>query len=268
VNGTRAGDTVGPRVGVAVGGLGGSTDPFAGVTIDAASGMRLPANAAESTIFMSAVGIGGAGFSSIWNCQEASGNLADAVGGVTLTQSGAGHLYRQAVAGMTRLAATTTDGTVGQKWLNTTTAPDPATVSAAWFALVRMPAANPAAARCLMANGGTLDFRIQTTGVVRIINGAGTNGLSAMAGGGVHLLMLRRNVTASTFVGFTDLEKIVGTFGAVASNPMFVLGGQTAAAADAGYLWTGIISGAAAELSDAQMKAIAEGILADTVPWS
>ncbi len=37
-----------------------------------------------------------------WNCQEASGNLASAIGSLTLTATGTGHVYAQAVAGWTR----------------------------------------------------------------------------------------------------------------------------------------------------------------------
>lgn len=272
--GLRCGLSAGVRCGIAA---GISADPFGapvaggsipGVTRDAASGWYFPASAAEWTAFMAAIGLGTGNPTTTHNCQEASGNLADSIDSVALTQTGAGHLYQQTVAGFTRKAVTTVDGTVGQKWINSTTAPDPALVSTIWLAAIRFPAVAPAAARDLMANAATLDCRLAgTTGRLQIANSGTTTG-TANHLGGTHLVAVQHNITATTFTGFTTLEKITGTFATNTTNPMFVLGGQTAAAADAGYLWEAEFASTAAELSSAQMKTLFQGLTGLVVPWS
>lgn len=272
--GLRCGIAAGVRCGIAA---GISADPFGapvagssipGVTRDAASGWYFPATAAEWTAFMAAAGLATGNPTTTHNCQEASGNLADSVDSVILTQTGAGHLYQQSVAGFTRKAIATVDGTVGQKWINSTTAPDPALVSTIWLAVVRFPAGAPVAARDIMANAATLDCRIAaSTGRIQIANSGTVTG-TANPLGGVHLIALQHNITAAAFTGFTDQEKIAGVFATNTTNPMFVLGGQTIAAGDLGYLYEAEFAGAAAELSSAQMKTLVQTLTGITVPWT
>lgn len=230
------------------------------VARDATSGIRVPASLTQWQDFNAYhVAIGTANFPNVtptclWLCQEASGNLTDTIGGVTLTQSGAGHLYQQIVVGWSRKAVQTIDGTAAQKWINSTTAPNPNTTSTNWFAIVSFPAVAPIAARDVLACTGTLDCRLSTGGKVAIINSGTTNG-TANPLAGVHLVEVKHDNTASAFVGYTDQEKIVGGFAAVASAPQFMLGGQTTTASGSAYLYVAEFSGAAAELTDAQHKA-------------
>lgn len=272
--GIRAGARAGLRCGLAAGisaddeaavASGGAGIP--GVTRDAASQWYFPASAAEWTALMSAAGLATGNPVTTHNCQEASGALVDAFGLANLAASGAGHLYAQSVAGFTRLAVTTVDATAGQKWLNTTTAPDPNLVSTLWLAAIRFPAVAPAANRDLMANAGTLDCRLNASGKIAFINGATTAG-TANPLGGVHLVAVQHNLTATTFTGFTDQEKVVGTFAVNTTNPMFVLGGQTTIPGDVGYLWEAEFSGAAAELTSAQMKTLFQTLTGIVIPWS
>lgn len=270
--GPRIGAAFGPRIGAA---FGVGADPIsapasggiAGVTRDAISGWYFPANSTEWTLLMAAAGLVTGNPVTTHNCQEPSGALVDAFGLANLAQSGAGHLYQQPVSGFARKAVTTIDGTVGQKWINSTTAPDPSTVSTIWLAAIRFPAAAPAAARDLMANAAALDCRISATGKLTIANGASTAG-TANPLGGVHLIAVQHNITAATFTGFSDQEKIIGTFATNVANPMFVLGGQTTSAADAGYLWEAEFAGAPAELTSGQMKTLIQTITGITTPWS
>lgn len=255
----------GVRGGIGTNPSGGSGIP--GVTRDAASQWYFPASAAEWTAFMTAAGLATGNPVTTHNCQEASGALVDAFGLANLAQSGTGHLYQQTVSGFTRKAVTTIDATAGQKWLNTTTAPDPSLVSTIWLAAIRFPAAAPAANRDLMANAATLDCRLNAAGKIAFINGATSAG-TANPLGGVHLVAVQHNVTASSFTGFTDQEKVVGTFVANATNPMFVLGGQTTVAGDVGYLWEAEFAGTAAELTSAQMKTLFQTLTGIVIPWS
>ena len=269
--GLRGGLAAGVRGGIAAGvGRDATQAPvtgIAGVTRDAASGWYFPANATEWTAFMAAIGLATGNPTNAWGCQEASGALVDAFGVANLAASGAGHLYAQPVSGFTRKAATLVDGTVGQKWLNSTTAPNPNTVSTLWLAAIRFPASSPAAARCLLANSSTLDCRLSATGKITFINGASTAG-TANPLGGVHLVAVQHNLTGTTFTGFTDQEKVAGTFTTNASNPMLSIGGQTTAPADVGHLGVYEFSGAAAELTSGQMKTLFQGITGLVVPWS
>lgn len=265
--GIRCGITAGITAGIGVGASPAAGGGIPGVTRDGASQWYFPANATEWTAFMTAAGLATGNPVTTHNCQEASGPLIDAFGLADLAQSGAGHLYQQSVAGFSRKAVTMVDGTVGQKWLNTTTAPDPNLVSTIWLAAFRFPAAAPAANRDLLANTGTLDCRLNSAGKVAIINGATTAG-TANPLGGVHLLAVQHNLTASAFLGFTDQEKIVGTFAANATNPMIALGGQTTVAGDVGCLWEAEFSGAAAEITSGQMKTLFQTLTGIAIPWS
>lgn len=276
--GPRVGLVAGLRVGLAV---GVSEDPITapapsgglipGVTRDAASGWYFPASAAEWTALMSFAGLATGNPSSVHPCQEAAGNLADSIGAVTLTVTGAGHLYQQPVAGFSRLAATTVDATAGQKWINTTTAPNPNTVSTGWLCCVRFPAANPAAVRDLVSNAAAMDSRITSTGKLSIINGATTNG-TANPIGTVQWVYIQHDLTASTWLAYTLQEKITGTFAAMVSNPSFMVGGQTTVAGDVGYLYDALFGGVPAELSTAQVRTLLQTLTRDAVvpvviPW-
>lgn len=230
------------------------------VAKDATSGIRSPASLTQWQDFNAYhVAIGTTNYpnvtpSALYLCQEASGNLADSIGSATLTLAGTGHLFQQAVSGWSRLAIQCVNGTAGQKWITTTTAPNPSTTSTNWLSIISFPAASPAAARCLMASQAGLDMRFSTGGKVTIINSASTNGTSDPRGA-VHVVEMKHDITNSAFVGYTDQEKIVGTYGATASNTTFAIGGQQTTASGSAYLYVAIFSGAAAELTDAQHKA-------------
>lgn len=275
--GVRVGLAVGARVGVAAGVNADEMAPpsagslIAGVTRDASSGWYFPASAAEWTLLMAAAGLATGNPSSVHLNQEASGNLADSIGAVALTQTGAGHLYQQTVAGFTRKAVTTVDGTAGQKWINTTVAPDPGVISTLWLVAIRFPAANPAAIRDLLANSSLMDVRFTTTGKLQIINGATTSGTASPAGT-VQLVAIQHDLTNSVWAAYTHQEKIAGTFAALGTNPNYMVGGQNAAAADAGYLYDALFGGAPAELTQAQMRTLFQTLTRDAVvpvviPW-
>lgn len=242
------------------------------VAKDATSGIRVPASLTQWQDFNAYhVAIGTLNYpnvtpSALYLCQEASGNLADSIGSATLTLSGTGHLFQQAVAGWTRVALKCVDATAGQKWITTTTAPNPSTTSTNWMSLISFPAASPAAARDLMASQAALDMRFSTAGKLTVINGASTNG-TADPRNAVHIVEMKHDVTNSAFLGYTDQEKITGTFGAAASNTAFAVGGQQTSASGAAYLYLAIFTGAAAELTDAQHKA-RQTAMGFAPPWS
>jgi hypothetical protein len=233
-------------------------------TIDATSAKGVPVDAAE----WAAVGV--AAPASTWLCQEAASPLADSIGAVNLASAGAGHLYQQAVAGWSRLAVRTVDGTVGQRWINSVGAPNPLTTSVTLLAYVDMPTTSPGLVRDLLGLVNNLNVNLSSTSPARVrINCA-----SVFASGtgtpqsAVRPVVVVYDRTNSTVKVYTDQEKITGTYNAtVSSGTQVYLGGVLAAPPSAGYLYAAEWSGADAEMSDATVKTMLE-TLGWTIPWS
>lgn len=206
---------------------------------------------------------------SIWLCQEASGNLVDVNGVNTLTKNALGHLYQQAVAGWTRKAVTTVDGTANQKWVNTTTAPNASADSIAFLAYIRTPSA-PAATRTLLVAGTTLEHRV-ASGLSKArytVLGVNTDSASTFADGTVRPVLIVYDRTNSAAVMYTNQDVVTGTYGAGVLGINVALGAGGASAADAGFLYAAIWTGAAAEAL--RVTATARTFLQSlnwTIPW-
>jgi uncharacterized repeat protein (TIGR01451 family) len=245
---------------------GADTTQVNAVTKDATDGKYYPANATEWTTVMTQAGLATGNPASVWPCQEASGNLADAIGSITLTQTGTGHLYQQAVTGSTRKAVQTVDGTSGQKWVNTTTAPNPHNVSTLVLAVIRVPAASPAAARDVFDVAAAGDFRFNTTGKLRVGYGASAD-LTVDNRGTTIIVASQVNITGSVSQCCTSSEKLVGTYSLPSSAAIMSIGGGTTLASDCQYLYVAEFSGSAAELTAAQIKTLFQ-TLGYTISWS
>jgi hypothetical protein len=265
VIGVRVGVTVGPRAGLAAGvsenelaSSGSSVIP--GVTRDAAGGKYFPANATEWTAFMAAAGLATGNPASCWNMQEASGNAADAIGAITLTQTSMS-LYQQAVTGYTRFSIRGIDGQAAAL-RNLTTAPNPSLTSTLVGGVVDF-STIPAGVRDLLgvATNAVVQFMI-TTGKLQLVNGSTVQTASAM-GTAVRPVLLRINNTAGTATLFTDLEKTTATYVLPTSGTLVSYGRVAATIASVGYLYGFEFTGTAAELSDAQVKT-----LLTTASWS
>ncbi len=256
---------VGPRVGPVIGLTGDAASPLAGVTRDATSGIFAPANAIEWAAIDAAAGIPGVA-NSAWSCQEASGNLVDAINGINLVQTGVGHLYQVPVLGWTRRAVTLVDGTAGQKFLNITTAPNPGTQDVLLLAYVALPAVAPLVVRDVCGHAAAADCRLNTTSRLRAIFGASAD-LTQNPIGRVMPIVVKVDNTGTTSAIYTDQEKFIGTYTTPANGSMVYLGGQTVAASGSGYLYASERVGAGARLSDAQVKTLLQ-TLGWTIPWS
>lgn len=197
--------------------LGG--DPFAGIDRDATSNIYYPANSSQWTQFRSAASLSIGNPNSLWLCQEASGNLADSIGSLTLTATGS-PAYNQAVAGHTRLGLTVgTDGAADRFAAAAGVGPSPATTSQVWLFGCLFPA-TPAAVRTvggLNITSGTNSFRVMhlnATGFVRnqvvSVNTDGANSCSTE----FHLIVMRYDRANSVGNVYTKDEKLVGTYSA------------------------------------------------------
>lgn len=247
------------------------------VSKDATSGIRVPASATEWTHVMTIAGLATGNPSALWLMQEASGDLADSIGAFTLVSNGhAGGSYQQAVSGWTRTATTTTDNSTLDFACSDSGLPDISTTSALFLAYVNLPASFGATERSIVTLGGAYGSQIagesapsSNPAKVALAQNGVTSQAAATATTGVHPLVVQVNVTAGVPYVFTDADKITNTLGAHVGKGS-VIGGNNAstwAAPSAGFLYGVEFFGAAAEMSNAQIKTLLT-TLGWTVAWS
>jgi len=246
-----AGVVGGVRVGVGVDELGsGSTSRFA--TNDSTSGKGVPLTTAEY------IARGYAAPMSIWGLQEASGNPADSVGAVTLTAtSPAG--YQQAVAGWTRKAITFAANSNDLFNNSAPALPDTSTTSQLILAYIAVTSAPAGDAELVLGGGNNTRIVINSSNVMKVSVDTGATITATGAtpvGVVVRPYVLKINVTGSAIVGYNDLDKVVPAFSASASGTkVFFAAGIENAPASA-LLYAAMWKGAAAEMSDATVKAL------------
>lgn len=275
--GARVGARIGARVGTAIGTgadpiAGGGANPMAGVTQDAASGKYFPATLTEWQTTLSVAGASGDP-SAAHLMQDAAGPIADALGTLTLTVTGA-PTFQAAVTGYTRKKISNGVGDGNTMRLDTANAalPDISTTSFLALVVADMPTAAPGATRNMIEMGTNATraacefFVTGGTNLARSV--ANTQAGAADPKSAVHLMWLQVDRTNSTVKVFTDQEVVTVTFGGTMAGKNYSLfavsGGQ--AAASMGYLYDTLFYGAAAEKTQAQIKAISQ-TLGWTIPW-
>lgn len=266
--GTRPGTAPGPN-GDEIGNGGGGS--FAGVSRDATSLIYVPANASEWTTFRTAGSLSIANPNSLWLCQEAAGNLADSIGAIALTATGG--LFQQAVAGWSRKAVGTTDGSSDKFVAGAGVGPSPATTSQLWLFLMSLPA-TPAANRvigginCPSATNACRALHLTATGLPRNnVVGVNTDGASSISSA-VHPVVVHYDRTNSVANLYTRLDKVVGTYSASVTDGDKGLGNAGASTASGRLcLYAAMWSGAAAEVSAAVVKSLLT-TMGFVIPWS
>lgn len=238
-------------------------------SIDATSNKAAPASSSEWTTLIASSGSLSAWSApnSLFLCQEASGNLADSIGSITLTAN-ATPLYQQTVSGWTRKAVGTTDATASQRFRSTQVAlPDLGTTSMLVLAYVAVEN-NPVAVRGVigLGNPSGIERRVATgattSSLARAV--AGSTVTSATEGGfGVRPLLVQIDRTGSAVAYYSDIEKLSPTFGTPAGK-LLDLGATVGVAPAANrYLYAAFWSGAAAERTSTEIRALLE-----TLGWS
>lgn len=252
---------------------GGASTLGTQATKDAASGIYVPANAAEWASVMSAAGISSGGPSLLWSLQETSGNVADSIGAFTGAASGT-LTYSSAVAGWTRVGIKTTSGFAGIVVNSSASLPD---ISSASFTAVLYVAlgGNPATTRSIIQMGPTFATRgaleHPTTDVLRVFdtsNQAATGTLSIA--NTVKPLVLRVNRTTSLVTGYTNSEKLSPIWDATIAGKGIQIGGdniQTWFPGSDTFMYFAGFFNTAAEMTDAQIKTLLQ-TLGWTVTWS
>lgn len=190
---------------------------------------------------------------SLWLCQEASGNLADSIGSLTLTAN-ASPSYQQAVTGWTRTGLQFTQTTANQRVTATVgLGPLPTTTSSAWLCYVKI-LASPSSTRGILGVGNDTGVRMPALDKVRATCvGVHVDGTATyFADGNVHPVIAIYDRTAGTFTVRTDEEAVIGTYSASAADGQKGFGACAGAGSPAPMqlLWACMWSGANAEALD------------------
>lgn len=235
------------------------------VSKDATSGIRVPNSSTEWTDFNAYhVAIGTSNYpnvspASLYLMQEASGNLTDSIGSITLTVTGANWTYQTAVTGWTRKSLSITDGQSNQNAQNTTTAVDIASTSAMLIMFLVMPTATPAAARRFNRINSNGIFALLST-TPRLQCGTSGAGGSTVSGtnnplNGVRPIVVQADKTGARARVYSDQEEIVGTVGTY-STIALGMGASAGNTANAGYLYSLVFTGAAGEMTKNGLRAL------------
>jgi hypothetical protein len=224
-------------------------------SVDATSGLPVPATEAEWTAFIARKGLTITEPTNLYLCQEASGNLTDVIGGKTLTAS-ATPLYSQAVTGWTRTGVGFNGGTA-QHFANTAF---PAANTSSRFILMYWSGltAAPLAGGTMLTHGTNITAigvsQNITTGRARYRNG-GTIVDTTAAVTATPIAFLH-NIAATTARLYTNSQKLSPAYAAAAGTNLYV-GAQSGASPVTGVLhYLAVWSGTDAEVSDAQVLAL------------
>ena len=223
------------------------------VSKDATSLIYVPAAAAEWTA------LGLTAPADLWLSQEASGNLADTIGSVTLTAN-ASPSYSNAITGWTRVGVGFAEGTANQRiTAGAGTGPSPASTSIALLIYVKFLTAAAGATRGVCGLGSNLAVQ-QQSGFQKIriaCVGVNTNGTANYVDGSVHPLLFVYDRTNTKVVVYTDLETFTGTYaaGALDGNKGYGSGGSITTPTGLNVLFGALYSGASAEALSTQATA-------------
>ena len=234
------------------------TAPMAGVSQDATSLIFRPSSLDQWATTLSVAGITSGTPSGLWLCQEASGNLADSIGPNPLVVTGA-PTYDVANAGWSTLSVDIT-ATTGQKFAIGTGVFNPAAESVAWFGYVALTATPGGTRTVLTLSSGATPIIVNhlTTNKLQIVCGSNTAiTANTYMGAGFFFLGVVYNKTGSGCTLYTGLEAVSVTFATVVDGSKGL--GAVTGSADSGARWNMLwaFRGAAAELSTAQVRAMA-----------
>jgi hypothetical protein len=237
-------------------------------SVDAESGWNLPSSATEWDAFIAAKGLSMVAPSGLFLCQETSGDLADSIGSLVLAASGTSLAYQQTISGWSRKGAgVSVDGASGTFVSTDASLPAINTTSMTTLAIVNF-GTGPAAVRTIIQQG-TTRASVDMTNVPALRAQSGANSAlgSANPTGATHLVVIKHDRTNSVATVYTDQEKLSPAFGTTTTGKRLSFGAGTNTAAIAYCLYLATWFGADAEISDANMKALAQAIGA-SIPWS
>lgn len=236
---------------------------MAGVNQDVSSGKFTPSNLTQWNTTMAAAGIGSGSPSLLWLCQEPSGNLTDSIGTFTGTVTGTPVTYNSAVAGWTRTGILGADAGTGVAENTAAGLPDPATQSVLLLTYAIITAA-PAAIRVMQVTGNANQTiaRFNTTPRLQGVSGGSVVTGTANPLGSVRPYITMYDITNNRVVVASDQEKLIVTRAAMTGKRHRLAFNFTGT-----ILYHAAWFGAAAELSDAQLKTLLQ-TLNWSIPWT
>lgn len=260
------GTVIGPRIGAPTSTGGG----IAGVSRDVTSGWYCPVSAAEWTIFMTAIGLATGNPSFLWLCQEASGNLVSSIGTATLVAN-ASPLYQQPIAGWTRTGIGFTN-TAAQRFLvGAGTGPNPATGSVLWLAYLAVTGTLGATDDMIVVASGANPLKMrQSNGAARmnVLDNATSTTSAVGLTTAVQPFILKFDRTNAACTAYNGQEKLTTVYDATVADASKGFGAATGSAFIGNILYSAAFTLGAAELSDAQVKVLANGLTNTVMPWS
>lgn len=228
------------------------------------SAIRVPSNAFQWSML-------GYTPTHLFLAQEASGNLADSIGALTLTAN-ATPLYQQTVAGWTRKFVGFSQVAAQRAAAAGGVGPNPATTDVFWLAYMVMDTA-PGGVRGVLNIGGNVAVGlVNGSNAVRIsVAGVTADDVTTNPVGDdlVHPIGLLQDATNSRTGLFLDEAKTLGTHAAATDGTKGIGAGVFSASppANAGAVYIVVFTAANARMSDAQIKTLYQ-TLGWTVPWS
>jgi hypothetical protein len=240
----------------------GYEDQAATWTVDPTSGKAVPASRVEWLSFIVANHLRVAPPDGLWLMQETGGDLADAIGSVTLAATGpmnGGPAYQQVVPGWSRRAVATHDGTIDAFGNPTSSAlPSLATQSIALL-MFYATATSPAAVRTIASAGNNTTFAeivIDPNGHLGLVTGFNSMLGTATYGAAVTPIWLEVDTSGQRHEVITNVEAIVVQFVQLADGRGIFLGNVNNHAPDGRWLYMAAWYGVNAELADADIHAV------------
>jgi hypothetical protein len=232
-------------------------------SVDSKSGKGVPTDTNQWAKLVVAYGLPTAAPDHLWLMQESSGSLGDVVSGATLAVKN-NPTYSNAVTGWSRNAVATPDVTNDEGFQSTTLGNLDGT-SYALLLYVAIGAA-PGVERSVCGIGAGNDHRYvaitptpryKATGLGSVVPTTGLANPSTT----VHPVLLKVDETHQSYVVYTDIEKLPVTWVATGGlGPLLVIGSASVGSANTQYLYGALWSGAHAELDDAAVKKLLQGL--------
>lgn len=199
----------------------GTPSSGSGITVgtDGPAGVYVPTSNAD----LAQLGIASA--SSLWACQEASGDLADSIAAVTLAATGTAD-YQQTVSGWTRKFVVFTE-TTNERFSHaagTYAYGSGTSYAALWYV---GPATVSANRDLILHSGSTNKARILSAGTASlVVEGVAATGSYNYADAAAHPFLYVYDDDADTATLYTDQEAISGTHAASIASGIKGIGGS------------------------------------------
>lgn len=235
-------------------------------TIDATAGVPLPQTAAEWTAFIAAMSLAANGWSTPDLLHTLQGNaspLVPAIGTAQLAATGT-VTYQQALTGFATMGVRFDQ--TAMNYLSSTDAslPDLSSTSALVLALIDAQLLNPGVGQfpnlfgMVSATGFTAEMYQNSLHWYVRNNGNLAQSANQFTARGVVPVIISHNVTALSIAGYSDQDKLLPAYLAVAATKLLTLGNNTAYTATGGFGCNYLAAwwGANAERSAADVKAL------------